>query len=154
MDETRVLGHFVAQTGAGDIPSSIRHEAQRAILNALGCAIGGCRDETVERALAAVLPFAGARRATLIGRSEKLDMPRMTRELGIAAKQAAGLTSMMGSMSKSYNMAHAASGGLCAALMARSGFTSSERALEAPRGFCCVLARNPKLAEITLRLGE
>src|SRR4051812_48795546 len=74
MDETRLLGRFVAQIRAGDIASSIRHEAKRAILDALGCAIGGCRDETVERALAAVQPCAGAHRATLIGRTEKVDM--------------------------------------------------------------------------------
>jgi alkylation response protein AidB-like acyl-CoA dehydrogenase len=46
------------------IPANVRHEALRALLNWAGCAIGASRHPTVERALAAVAPFAGARQAT------------------------------------------------------------------------------------------
>lgn len=253
MNETRILARFVAESRWSDIPEATRHEGKRALLNWLGCAIGGSRSDTVDRALAALDPFSGPRRATLIGRSERvdpltaallnglasnildyddthmktvihpsvpvaaavlamaehraitgaellhafilgvevecrignavspehyargwhitatcgvlgaaaaagkllgLDTPRMTWALGIAATQASGLTAMMGSMSKSYSMGHAAKSGLLAALLAERDFTSSERALEAPRGFAHVLSRSVSLNELTDRLGE
>lgn len=253
MNETRTLARFIALSRWSDIPQPIRHEGKRALLNWLGCAIGGCRDETVERAMAAIAPFSGTRTATLLGRLDKLDTlhaalvnaissnsldyddthmktvihptvpvaaavfalaehrpatgaqllhafilgveaecrignavspghyaagwhitstcgvigaaaaagklldlseQQMTWALGIAATQASGLTSMMGSMCKSYNMGHAAHSGLLAALLAERDFTSSERALEAPRGFAAVLGQTARLNEITERLGE
>ncbi|HUP94375.1 MAG TPA: MmgE/PrpD family protein [Burkholderiales bacterium] len=252
MDETKTLARFIAQSRWSDVPDTTRHEAKRAILNWLGCAIGGCRDDTVERALRAITPFSGPPGASVIGRAEKLDtlnaalinglssnildfddthmktvihpsvpvaaaalafaehhpvtgaellhafilgvetecrignaMPhhyaagwhitatcgvfgaaaaagrmlgldaqRMTWALGVAATQAAGLTATMGSMSKSYNMGHAAKSGLLAALLAERGFTSSDRALEAPRGFLRVLGGEVKTSEISGRLGE
>src|ERR1044071_9603147 len=73
MNKTQTLARFVAETRLADIPDATRHEGKRALLNWLGCAIGGCRDETVERALTAVDPFSGPRTASLIGRVEKLD---------------------------------------------------------------------------------
>lgn len=252
MDETKTLARFIAQSRWSDVPGTTRHEAKRALLNWLGCAIGGCRDDTVERALRAVIPFSGPPNASVIGRAEKLDalsaalinglssnildfddthmktvihpsvpvaaaalafaehhrvtgaellhafvlgveaecrignaMPHhyaagwhitatcgvfgaaaaagrmlgldaqcMTWALGIAATQASGLTAMMGSMSKSYNMGHAAKNGVLAALLAERGFTSSDRALEAPRGFLRVLGGEVEAGEITGRLGE
>lgn len=253
MNETRALSQFVAESQWADIPQPIRHEGKRALLNWLGCALGGCRDETVERAIEAVVPFAGPATATLVGRRERfdplnaalinglssnildfddthmptvihptvpvaaavvalsehrrssgsallhafivgvelecrignavspehyaagwhitstcgvigvaaavgkllgLDSTRMAWALGTAATQASGLTAMMGSMSKSYNMGHAAKSGLVAALLAEREFTSSERALEAPRGFANVLCRSPKLTELTQELGK
>lgn len=253
MSETKELARFVAESRWSDIPEATRHEGKRALLNWLGCAIGGSRSDTVDRAFAALDPFSGPRRATLIGRSERvdplnaallnglasnildyddthmktvihptvpvaaavlamaehravtgaellhafilgvevecrtgnavspehyargwhitatcgvfgaaaaagkllgLDAPRMTWALGIAATQASGLTAMMGSMSKSYSMGHAAKSGFLAALLAERDFTSSERALEAPRGFAHVLSRSVSLNELTDRLGE
>jgi len=253
MNETRTLARFIAESSWTEIPPSTRHEGKRALINWLGCALGGCRDESVDVALRAIGPFAGRETASVIGRSERLDplnaalvnalssnildyddthmktvihpsvpvaagvmalaehrqatgvellhafilgveaecrignavspqhyaagwhitatcgvfgvaaaagkllgldAQRMTWALGIAATQASGLTAMMGSMSKSYNMAHAAKSGLIAALLAERHFTSSDRAIEAPRGFAHVLAASPKLDEITQRLGE
>jgi len=250
---TRDLAQFLVATRNDAIPAGIRHEGQRALLNWLGCAIGGCRDETVERARTALDPFSGPRCATLIGRGERVDVPsaallnalasnildfddthmptvihpsvpvaaavfalaehqpvpgtdllrsfilgvetecrigdavspghyaagwhitatcgvlgaaaaagvllglnaqQMRWALGIAATQASGITAMMGSMSKSYNMAHAAHGGLMAAFLARENFTSSEQALEAPRGFAHVLGKEPQLERITDNLGK
>ena len=74
--------------------------------------------------------------------------------LGIAATQASGLMEMLGTMCKSYNMGHAARNGLAAALLAAGNFTSSERALEAPRGFLNVLSRRHDADEITRDLGS
>ncbi len=73
MNETLTLARFVAESRWGDIPQAMRHEAKRALLNWMGCALGGCRDDTVERAFAAFDPFSGPRTASLIGRGEKMD---------------------------------------------------------------------------------
>jgi len=253
VNETRILARFIAESQWSDIPQAIRHEGKRALLNWLGCALGGCHDESVDVALRTLQPFAGKQSASVIGRSDRLDplnaalvnalssnildyddthmktvihpsvpvaaavlalgehrqakgadllhafilgievecrignavspehyaagwhitatcgvlgvaaaagkllgldSQRMIWALGIAATQASGLTAMMGSMSKSYNMAHAAKSGLIAALLAERHFTSSDRAIEAPRGFAHVLAANPKLDQITDRLGQ
>ena len=51
MHETRTLARFIAQSQWRDIPHPIRHEGKRALLNWLGCAIGGCGDEAVARAV-------------------------------------------------------------------------------------------------------
>ena len=249
---TQTLAHFIESSRWNDVPPDVRHEAARTILNWLGCAIGGCRDETVEVMIATLREFSGPAQATLLGRSERfdaltaacingtssnrldfddthlrtvihptvpvasalialaehrpmtgqaflhafllgvdvecrvgnavapehydqgwhitatcgvlgaaaaaakalgLDAPRIAQALGIAATQAAGLMEMLGTMCKSYNMGHAARNGLSAALLAAAGFTSSERALEAPRGFLHVLAPRSDESEITGELG-
>lgn len=92
--------------------------------------------------------------AAACGKLLKLDEQQMTWALGIAATQASGVTSVHGSMSKCFNMGHAARCGLSAALLARRNFTSSERGIEAPRGFGHVLSTKFEPDEITNRLGE
>ena len=71
---TQTLARYVVNAKYGDIPPGVRHEAKRALLNWLGCAIGAARHETIERALAAIAPFAGAPQAALLGRGERLDI--------------------------------------------------------------------------------
>ncbi len=44
------------------------------MLNWAGCALGGCRDKTVDAALAALAEFGGSPHATLIGRSDRTDV--------------------------------------------------------------------------------
>jgi 2-methylcitrate dehydratase PrpD len=94
----------------------------------------------------------GAAAAT--GRLLGLDPIRMAHALGIAATSATGLGEMMGGMSKSYNIARAGREGLNAALIAATGFTSSLRAIEAPRGFAVVLADGIDEDRLTGALGE
>ena len=252
MDVTRILSRFLVSSRYEDIPADVRHEAARAVLNTLGCAIGSARHETVERALAAIAPFAGPPQAAVFGRSERLDIlhaalingisthvldfddtharavhpsapvlpallayaewrnvggrdlvhafvlgveaeiriglsvfpehydigwhitgtagvfgaaaatakllgldeQRMAWALGIAATQASGLREMFGSMCKSLHPARAAQNGLTAALLAAQGFTSSERAIEAPRGFGHVLSTKFDPSVITENLGQ
>ena len=74
MEITRTLARFVVSHNAADIPQNVRHEAARSFLNWLGCAIGGSRHETVERALAALAPFSGPPEATVLGRGNRLDI--------------------------------------------------------------------------------
>jgi 2-methylcitrate dehydratase PrpD len=250
---TAALARFVAASRWSDVPATVRREATRAMLNWLGCALGGCRDDTVERLWASLHEFAGPPQATLLGRGAKtdvltaallnavssnvldfddthlatvihptavvasallalaehrrisgaeflhalalgiecacrigkaagpahyedgwhisgtcgvfgaaaatakalgLDAKQLTWALGIAATEASGLRMMLGSMAKSYNLGHAARSGLHTALLAAQGFTSSERALEAPRGFLNVLATDADAGAITRRLGD
>ena len=59
---TLALARFVVAHGSTDIPPAVMHEARRALLNWVGCAVGASRHETVKRALAALAPFSGPRR--------------------------------------------------------------------------------------------
>jgi 2-methylcitrate dehydratase PrpD len=252
MEVTRILARYLVSSRWEDIPQRVRHEASRALLNWLGCAVGSCRHETVERTLAAMLPFSGAPQAAILGRAERMDVlnatlvngisshvldfddthartvhpsapvlpallayaewrklpgarlvhafvlgveaecriglsvfpehyergwhitgtagvfgaaaaigkvlgldeRRMAWALGIAATQASGLREMFGSDCKSLHPARAAQGGLTAALLAASGFTSSERAIEAPCGFAHVTSTKFDPAVITDGLGS
>lgn len=249
---TRTLARYLVNSRWPDIPQRVRHEAARALLNFIGCALGGARHETVENALAAVREFAGPPQAGVLGRAERLDIlhaalvngisahvldfddtharaihpsapvlpallayaewrritgadlvhafvlgveaeeriglsvfpehyaagwhitgtagvfgaaaaagkllgldeQRMAWALGIAATQSAGLLEMLGTMCKSLHPGRAAQNGLTAALLAAKGFTSSERAIEAPRGFAHVTSTKFDPEIITAGLGE
>lgn len=91
--------------------------------------------------------------AAAAGKLLGLDSQRMTWALGIAATQAAGFREVFGTMCKPFHVGRAAQNGLMAALLARKGFTSSERAIEGSRGFTHVLATARDLAAITAGLG-
>ncbi len=70
---TLALARFVAGADPERLPHAVRHEAQRALLNFIGCAIGASRHDTVTRAIAALSAFAGREQATLLGRPERFD---------------------------------------------------------------------------------
>ncbi|HYC47331.1 MAG TPA: MmgE/PrpD family protein [Burkholderiales bacterium] len=249
---TRTLARFVVDSHFIDLPAHVRHAGTRAFLNWFGCAIGGSRHETVERAWAARSGFAGEPQVTLIARGGRTDLltgacmngiaahvfdfddgqPRntninpsaavapaplalgehlksrgadvlhafilglevecrianavyatdnarwftnsttgvfgaaaaagkllglderqMTWALGIAATQSSGLRISFGNMCKSFNCGRAAENGLLAALLAQRGFTSSDRAIEAPRGFAQVFLPGSDPSPIVERLG-
>jgi 2-methylcitrate dehydratase PrpD len=92
--------------------------------------------------------------AAAAGKLLKLDAEKMTWALGIAATQASGLREMFGTMCKPFHPGRAAQGGTMAAHLAKQGFTSSDRALEAPRGFGHVLSTKFDASEISEGLGE
>jgi len=252
MDITRTLARRLTESRYDDLPRAVRHEAARAVLNWLGCAIGSARHETVQCVLDAVQPFSGPPQAHVLGRRERLDIlhaalvngisshvldfddtharaihpsapvlpalfalaqwkgmsgarfvhafvlgveaeeriglsvfpehynvgwhitgtagvfgaaaaagivlgldgRQMAWALGIAATQSAGLREMFGSMCKSLHPGRAAQSGLTAALLAARDFTSSEQAIEAPRGFAHVLSPRFDPAVITDGWGE
>ncbi len=248
---TATLSRYILSSRYEDVPPAVRHEAKRALLNWLGCAIGTAHHETIDRAYAALAPFAGPPQAALLGRGERLDIlnaaflngvsshvldfddthttavhpsapvfpgllalaewrrlagvgllhayvigvetecrialsvhpehydigwhitgtagvfgaaaaagrvlglseRQMNWALGIAATQSSGLREMFGSMCKSFHAGQAARNGLAAALLAAQDFTSSERGIEAPRGFAQVLSTRFDPAIITTGLG-
>lgn len=250
---TRILAEYVAAATPDQLPQPVRKEAARTFLNWLGCAIGGCRHEAVEAALAALSPFSGPGTASILGRGERvdplhaslingisshvfdfddthlrtvihpagplasallayaqhvpvsgpdfinalvlgaevscrignavfpehydvgwhitgstgpmgaaaaigkllgLDARRMGWALGIAASQPVGLREQFGSMTKSFHPGRAAQNGFTAALMAAKGYTASEQALEAKRGWLNVLSTRHDSHEITEGLGQ
>jgi 2-methylcitrate dehydratase PrpD len=249
---TRTLARFVVDSTPASIPQSMYHEATRALVNWMGCAIGSARTDTVDAAVRALKPCFGPQVATLFGRSERVDMlhaallngisshvldyddtharavhpsapvwpallavaesfpvsgerllqafvlgvevecrvglsvfpehyeigwhitgtagvfgaaaaagkllgldeRQMSWALGIAATQSSGLREMFGSMCKSFHPGRAAHGGLMAALLAKEGFTSSEQAIEARRGFAHVMSTRFDPEVITGHLGE
>src|ERR1043166_6508049 len=252
MEITRLFARYVVESRYESIPPDVRHEAARALLNCLGCALGAARHETVDNAMAALQPFFGKPQAAIVGRTERADalhaallngisshvldfddthartvhpsapvLPailalaewrklsgaqlvhafvlgvdaecriglsvfpehynigwhitgtagvfgsasavgkllglneqQMTWALGIAATQSAGLREMFGTMCKSFHPGRAAQNGMTAALLAQQNFTSSERAIEAPRGFGHVLSTKFDPSTITDQLGE
>jgi 2-methylcitrate dehydratase PrpD len=71
---TQVLAAYVAGAIPDNLPEHVRKEATRTFLNWVGCAVGGARHETVDIALAALSPFSGPPEASILGRSERLDV--------------------------------------------------------------------------------
>ena len=250
---TRDLADWIAGCRPDDVPDEVKREGLRTFFNWVGCAVGGARHETVDRALQAVTPFSGAPTATVIGRGERLDAlhgallngisshvldyddthlktiihpagpvasallavaelrpvsgaellhaliigvevecrignavypdhydrgwhitgtagvfgaaaavgkligldaQKLTWALGIAATQSSGLREMFGTMCKSFHPGRAAQNGALAAFLAEAGFDSSERGIEAPRGFANVLSTKQDYSEILEGLGS
>jgi 2-methylcitrate dehydratase PrpD len=73
MSVTRELAAYIVGSRPDQIPSDVRHEARRAILNYVGCAVGGSREDAVEIALKVLGPYSGERTARVLGRDERLD---------------------------------------------------------------------------------
>src|SRR6185437_10514646 len=71
---TQILAHYVVTARPADLPEPVRKEATRAFLNWVGCAIGGSRHETVDKAIKALAPFCGPPQAAVLGRTERLDV--------------------------------------------------------------------------------
>ena len=71
---TLALARFVEHSSAANLPAPVVHEAKRAILNWVGCAVGASRHATVSRSLAALKPFMGPPQATVLGRRERVDI--------------------------------------------------------------------------------
>ncbi|WP_136063981.1 MmgE/PrpD family protein [Modicisalibacter radicis] len=92
---------------------------------------------------------AAAATSRLLG----LDVQATTWALGIAATQASGLREMFGTMCKSFHPGRAAQNGAFAAFLAQAGFDSSERAIEASRGFAQVMSDKQDYDEILDGLG-
>jgi 2-methylcitrate dehydratase PrpD len=250
---TRTLARYVVNARAADLPAGVRKETARTVLNWVACAVGASRHESVEIALKALVPFGGRPEATVLGRSERVDIflaalvngisshvfdfddthlktiihpagpvasailalgehqavsgeeflnalvlgaevecrignavypehydvgwhitgsvgpfgaaaaagkllglteQQMTWALGLAAAQPVGLREMFGTMTKSFHPGRAAQNGLTAAMLASKNFTSSNRAIEAPRGWANVLSTARKYSEITRNLGQ
>lgn len=71
--ETRDLANYIVNAAARDIPSDVWREAHRALVNYVGCALGGAPHPAMEITLAALGPYAGAPVSAVLGRRERTD---------------------------------------------------------------------------------
>ena len=67
------LGKFVVASEWQRLPEALHNEARRSLLNCIGCALGVAYAPPVQTALDFASEFSGPRRATVIGRRERLD---------------------------------------------------------------------------------
>src|SRR5580700_5104186 len=84
-DVTRHLAEYVVASKPEDVPTLVNKDAARTLLNWVGCAVGASRHESVEIAITALAPFAGAAQATILGRKERMDVLNAALVNGIAS---------------------------------------------------------------------
>jgi 2-methylcitrate dehydratase PrpD len=73
LSETKALASYIVSSRIDEIPGDVIHEAKRALLNFVGCAIGGSREPAVDTAVRALQPFSGQTTARLLARPERFD---------------------------------------------------------------------------------
>jgi 2-methylcitrate dehydratase PrpD len=73
MSETEALASYVVNNQLDDIPMDVRHEARRAIVNYMGCALGGAPHPAMDTTLRALGPYAGRPTSSVLGRVERID---------------------------------------------------------------------------------
>ena len=73
MGATTELASYILSTHLADLPADVKREAHRALLNYVGCAVGGSREPAVNIALRALTPYAGKPSARILGRAERTD---------------------------------------------------------------------------------
>jgi 2-methylcitrate dehydratase PrpD len=71
---SRKLARFTTEFQWGDVPDHVRHEAKRSLLNYFATALSACDDPTIKKAVQVYGAFSNAKHATLIGRSERMDV--------------------------------------------------------------------------------
>ena len=70
---TESLAQHVVATRWDDIPSQVRHQAKRSLMNFFAVSLAGCRTSPVEIALRSLAGFSGGRQVTVVGRTERID---------------------------------------------------------------------------------
>jgi 2-methylcitrate dehydratase PrpD len=113
---TAALAHQVPTLRLADLPERARHAARRALVNIVGCCVGGARHAIVETAARTLLPYGGRATSGLLGRPEKTDA------------LTASLLNALSSAAYSFDDTHAETilhptGVVVAALLAHAGHT-------------------------------
>ena len=85
MSITKELAAYLVASRPDQIPADVLHEARRALLNYVGCAVGGSREDAVRIALNVLAPFSGERVVRVLGRSERLDALQASLVNGISS---------------------------------------------------------------------
>ena len=73
MTSTAAMVEYVGASRLDRIPKGVRHEAKRALINIVGCALGGAEHPAMDMTIAALGPFAGPATASVLGRRERFD---------------------------------------------------------------------------------
>ena len=71
---TKRLAEWVCRSDFDTVPDPVRAEAARTLLNWIGCAVGGSAHESVDITLRALGPFMGQPQASVLGRTERVDV--------------------------------------------------------------------------------
>lgn len=88
------------------------------------------------------------------GRLLHLDQQQLVYAMGIAATQAAGMQLNRGTSCKSFHAGKAAANGALAALLAQSGFDSSQAIIEGEKGFCHIYSDTAEPGQLVAGLGR
>jgi 2-methylcitrate dehydratase PrpD len=73
MGQTAALVEYILGSRLEAIPAEVRHEGKRALVNIVGCALGGADHPAMGMAIAALGPYAGQPTSAVIGRRERFD---------------------------------------------------------------------------------
>ena len=73
MSVTAQLVNNIIASRLDAIPQDVHHEAKRALLNIVGCALGGADHPSMDITMAALGPYSGPPIASVLGRSERFD---------------------------------------------------------------------------------
>ncbi|HEY8518536.1 MAG TPA: MmgE/PrpD family protein [Gammaproteobacteria bacterium] len=73
MSVTEALAAYVVDTPPEAVPRDVRDEAKRALLNYLGCALGGSVEPALDIAIETLAPYSGKPTACVLGRDEGFD---------------------------------------------------------------------------------
>ena len=73
MSVTETLAAYVVDSTLDAIPRDVQTEATRALVNYLGCALGGSIEPALDVAIRALAPFSGEATACVLGRAERFD---------------------------------------------------------------------------------
>ncbi|MEO8099687.1 MAG: MmgE/PrpD family protein [Acidobacteriota bacterium] len=73
MSETLELASYVVQNELASIPADVRHEAHRALVNYIGCALGGAAHPAMDHTIRALGPYFGPATASVLGRIDCAD---------------------------------------------------------------------------------
>lgn len=71
---TDPFARFIVAARWDDVPQEVRHEAKRSLLNFFAVALAACNDPTIDIAVQTYKRFSGSANATVIGRSDRLDI--------------------------------------------------------------------------------
>ena len=82
---TRALARYVVEARYAEVPPAVRKEAQRTLLNWMGCAVGGSRHATLDAAISALAPFSGPPQASVLGRRVRMDVLHASLMNGISS---------------------------------------------------------------------
>ena len=68
------LSRFVADCRWRDLPEPVRREAKRSLVNFFATSFAGCHEPPVEKAVHLLRPFTASATASIVGRSERMDV--------------------------------------------------------------------------------
>ena len=71
---TESLARHIVATQWDEIPSQVRHQAKRSLVNFFAVTLAGCRSRPIETALRSLSEFSGGKQVALIGRAERIDV--------------------------------------------------------------------------------